>query len=113
MHAAISLLLLLFFGHALADYPLQGEFLTKHKNHTLDTSEWRWGSKKSMFAHSTIHAGFVLLFTGSALLALAELVIHFATDYSKCDGRITSNQDQAIHYACKVAWWAITVFAPR
>jgi hypothetical protein len=46
----------------------------------------------------------VLLITGSVWMACAELVIHAATDYAKCDLKLTFNQDQAIHYVCKLLW---------
>lgn len=105
----IRLLLLLFAGHALCDYPLQGDFLAKGKNHKAPFAGM--AAWQLLLAHCLIHMGMVLLITGSAWLALAEMVIHYATDYAKCDGRITFNQDQAIHYGCKVlwAWIAVTV----
>lgn len=95
-------LLLLLAGHALCDYPLQGDFLAKGKNHKLPfpcMPAWQ-----ILLAHCLIHCGMVLLVTGSVWLALAELLIHYATDYAKCDGRISFNQDQAIHYTCKFIW---------
>lgn len=95
-------LLLLFAGHALCDYPLQGDFLAKGKNHTAPLPGVPW--YQCLFAHALIHAGMVLLITHNLWLALAELVIHAATDYTKCSGKLTFNQDQAIHYACKILW---------
>lgn len=103
-------LLLLFAGHAVCDYPLQGEFLAKAKNRHLNTSGGWW---RDMLAHCIIHAGMVLLITGSVSLALAELVIHYATDCAKCDGWISSSVDQAIHYSCKVAWVLVLFFWAR
>lgn len=142
----ISLLILLLGGHALADYPLQGDFLAKGKNHRLaecacgkeitrigrKACDLCWGPidkpyevcvdnhwhaplphflgwQKSMLAHCLIHAMFVYLFTGHWQLALAELVIHGITDWAKCDGRISSNTDQAIHYGCKILWWLAVI----
>jgi hypothetical protein len=98
----IARVLLLFAGHALCDYPLQGDFLAKGKNHKAPIAGipfWQ-----CLFAHALIHAGMVYLVTRSTWMALAELGIHTATDYAKCDGRITFNQDQAIHFGCKVLW---------
>ena len=95
-------LLLLFAGHALCDFPLQGDFLARGKNHKApipDIPFWQ-----CLVAHALIHAGMVYLITKSLPFALAELVIHALTDYAKCDGRITFNQDQAIHYTCKLLW---------
>lgn len=94
--------LLLFAGHALCDYPLQGDFLAKGKNHKAPIPGVPF--YHCLAAHALIHAGMVYLITRSFWLALAELTIHTMTDYAKCDGRISFNQDQAIHYACKLLW---------
>lgn len=106
--AGVSLLLLLFAGHALCDYPLQGDFLAKGKNQKAPIPGVPW--YQCLFAHSLIHAGMVMLITRSLWLGLAELWIHAATDYTKSAGRISFNQDQAIHYGCKVAWCAIAMW---
>lgn len=100
-------LLMLCAGHALCDYPLQGEFLARGKNHTAPFAGM--ASWQLLLAHCFIHMGMVLLITGSVWMAVAELAIHFVTDYAKCDGRINFDQDQAIHYACKLMWVAIIV----
>ncbi len=98
----LATLILLFAGHALCDFPLQGQFLSDAKNHRRLGVGEHWA--RALFAHSMIHCAMVYLITGSVILGMAEFVIHAATDYAKCDGRITSTQDQAIHYACKIAW---------
>jgi hypothetical protein len=99
------ILLLLIASHALADYPLQGDFLARAKNHTAPISGVPW--YQALAAHSAIHAGFVGLITGSVWLALAEFMAHTATDYAKCSGKISYNTDQAIHIACKCVWVAM------
>lgn len=98
----LSLLALLIFCHFLADYPLQGDFLSKAKNQTSPVPGVPW--YQALSAHSGIHAGFVGLATGSLALAVAEFVIHAVTDYTKCSGRISYNQDQAVHIICKFVW---------
>ena len=103
----MRILLLLLAGHALCDYPLQGDFLARGKNHLApfrDMAAWQL-----LLAHCLIHMGMVLLITGNAWLALAELVIHYGTDWVKCDERINFNQDQAVHYGCKILWAIIAV----
>lgn len=102
----MKILLLLLAGHALCDYPLQGDFLARGKNHKAPFAEM--SSWQLLLAHCMIHMGMVLLITGSVWMALAELVIHYCTDYAKCDGRINFNQDQTIHYGCKVLWAYLT-----
>lgn len=100
-------LALLIAAHALADYPLQGDFLAKAKNHRAPIPGVPW--YQALAAHSAIHAGFVGVITGSAWLGLAEFLIHTATDYAKCDGRISYNTDQAVHIGCKIAWALIAI----
>lgn len=102
------LLLLLFAGHALCDYPLQGDFLSHGKNRLLKGIPWY----QCLFSHALIHSGMVYIVTrymgyASLSLALAELVIHAATDYTKGRGKISFNTDQGIHFACKLAWATI------
>lgn len=103
------MLVALLAGHALADYPLQGEFLAEGKNRHTVIGSRQW--PHLLTAHSMIHAGFVGILTGSTWLALAEFCIHWMTDFAKCDKRISFNVDQAIHYCCKVAWWTIAIGA--
>jgi len=97
----LATLVLLFAGHALCDFPLQGQFLSDAKNRHKSVGE-HW--MRALFAHSMIHCAMVYLVTGSLIYGLAELVIHAFTDYAKCDGWIDSTEDQAIHYLCKIAW---------
>lgn len=101
-HSFLWYLLMLCAGHALCDYPLQGDFLAKGKNVNTPIPGMAW--QQLLLAHCLIHCGMVLLITGSAWMAIAELVIHFFTDFMKCDNYIDFNMDQAIHYGCKVAW---------
>lgn len=97
-----TLLFLLMTAHALADYPLQGPFLSEAKNRHTAVGKVFW--PHALTAHAVIHGGFVLVLTGSIWLALAEVVIHWVTDFLKCENCVTLNTDQFIHVACKVAW---------
>lgn len=100
-----TLLFLLLAAHALADYPLQGPFLSEAKNRNTAIGKLFW--PHALAAHSMIHGGAVLMLTGSIWLAGLEVLIHAATDWMKCEGRISLNVDQLIHVACKFAWAAI------
>lgn len=91
--------------HALCDYPLQGDFLSKAKNRTSPIPGVPW--YQALGAHAVIHAGAVTFVTGSVWLGLAEFVAHFVIDDAKCRGRISFNVDQAAHIACKLAWLAL------
>jgi hypothetical protein len=99
----------LLAGHALADYPLQGDFLSKAKNRTAPIPGVPWW--QALGAHVAIHGAFVAFITGIWWLFVVEAVIHWLTDDAKCQGRISFNQDQAIHLACKAAWLAIAIGA--
>lgn len=98
-------LLAMTAGHALADYPLQGDFLAKAKNRTAPIPGVPWW--QALGAHAIIHGAIVALVTKSTALGIAEALVHAATDDAKCRGKLTFNQDQAIHLACKVLWLAL------
>jgi len=99
-------LALLLIGHALADYPLQGEWIAKAKNHKLNlVGEIIW--PHVLACHAAIHAGFVWMITGNGWLGLCEFIAHFVIDYAKSDGKLTYNQDQTLHLLCKVLWVVI------
>ena len=113
--AILGKFLLLCAGHALCDYPLQGDFLAKGKNRWKAIPGVPW--YQCLFAHALIHAGMVYLITGVLWMGLAELAIHAFVDYAKCaewfgsqtygtEGINSSafNIDQAIHYGCKLLW---------
>jgi hypothetical protein len=99
------MLFFLIVGHALADYPLQGDFLAQAKNRNTPVGKIFW--PHALGAHAMIHAGFVTLITGSVLLGIAEAVVHAVTDWLKCENKISLNTDQAVHIACKVIWAAL------
>lgn len=101
--------LILFFvlcvGHALADFALSNEFFSVYKSHKtkyphIQETIWPW----LLGSHALIHAGMVFAATLNIWLALTELVLHALTDYLKSAGRISFHTDQAIHYACKLAY---------
>ena len=50
------------------------------------------------------------IITGSVVLGILEAIIHAATDWLKCENRISLNADQAIHIVCKFAWAAIAAY---
>ena len=98
---ASDLLILLFLGHFLADYPLQGDKMAIEKCPGCDaTMDWRWW----LMAHTATHGFVVALLTGVPLLGLAEMVAHFVIDYGKCRFRYSLLVDQILHWVCKLAW---------
>jgi len=102
---SVILFFWLMFGHAMADYPLQGDFLSGMKrraNKIAGESMWLWG----LAMHGCIHAGFVFMFTRSPILAALEFVCHITIDFAKCEGKISFKMDQALHVLCKILWVA-------
>ncbi|GAA5143948.1 hypothetical protein GCM10023213_33000 [Prosthecobacter algae] len=109
---AFKALFALCIGHAVADFPLQGEYLATGKNRRFlirlqdpsrPVSIW----VVCMSAHCLIHAGAVWLITGSALLGMVEFVVHWGIDVAKCEGKTNFNQDQVLHVVCKMAYVAV------
>ena len=103
------MLIALVGAHAFFDYAGQGDFMSKAKNRTAPIPTVPWWN--ILAAHSAIHGAAVALITGIWWLFILEAAIHFATDDAKCRGRISYNTDQAIHIACKLAWWLIAIGA--
>jgi hypothetical protein len=92
----------LLVGHAVCDYPLQGDFLARGKNHKNPIPGIPW--YHCLIAHALIHGGAVALITGDVWLGCIEAAIHTVIDYGKCDGRFGFNFDQALHIGCKIVW---------
>ncbi|MGV8959873.1 MAG: DUF3307 domain-containing protein [Stenotrophomonas sp.] len=105
----LQLFALLIFGHALADYPLQGQFLARAKNRLSPVPGVPW--YQALGAHAVIHGGMVGVITGSLLLGALECAAHALIDDFKCARRIGFNVDQALHVGCKLLWVAAVAIA--
>jgi hypothetical protein len=105
----IQTLFWLLVGHALADYPLQGNFLAKAKNPYAPIPGVPW--LFALSAHALIHAGAVVAVTGCYVLGAVEFVLHAVIDLSKCSKRLSFAQDQSLHVLLKVAYAAISYYA--
>ena len=115
---ALVLFFALVIGHAFADFPLQGDFLSHGKNRNIKPPKLADGKKSPrylwiylMTAHCLIHAGFVWVITGCAALALAELVLHWVIDAAKCEGKTSFATDQWLHVATKAVFVLIVWLA--
>lgn len=102
--SAVELVVLFLFAHAICDYPLQGDFLSKAKNRLAPIPGVPWW--QAMAAHSAIHAGAVFLLSGVWWMAAVEFVAHFLIDDAKCANRIGFNADQALHVGLKLSFVA-------
>lgn len=100
MEPALYMALMLLAAHWLADYPLQGPFLSEAK--VIGPLRFY-----HLVAHAGIHGGAVALVTGSVWLGLAEWIAHGVIDELKVRGWTTFALDQALHIGCKIVWLAI------
>ena len=112
--SALVMFFALTIGHAFADFPLQGDFLSRGKNRNgppMQLADGKRGPENLwvylMSAHCLIHAGFVWIISGQVLLALAELVLHWSIDAAKCEGRTSFATDQWLHIITKAAYVGI------
>lgn len=95
-------------AHALADFPLQGDYLARQKTRTSAGSREEW--IVALSAHSLIHAGAVWLVTGSMILGVAELVLHALIDLGKGERKFGLMTDQILHLSCKVGYVVLLAF---
>ncbi len=102
----LEMLAYMVAAHFLIDYALQGDWMSKAKNPTLDLVPGEKIWPMALFGHALLHAVAVKIITGNWLLFAVELVIHAITDYRKCVGCFGYNHDQAIHIGCKVLYAA-------
>lgn len=100
----------LLIVHAVCDFSLHSDFLAKGKD------PWGQVGKGGVWfhcltAHALIHAGGVLVVTGSSFLAALELCCHWLIDFGKCGGRYGYHVDQLLHVWCKVTWCLYALYA--
>ncbi len=104
--AGLQILFALIIAHVLFDYPLQGDFLAKYKNRHYKSDEptppLLWAH--CLTAHSLMHAGAVWAITGSFIIGLIELVLHWIIDFIKCEGITNIHSDQALHILCRIGY---------
>jgi hypothetical protein len=107
----VTLLFLLFCGHAIADFALQTTWIAIHKNrHSKDNllpgeqemepTVWPW----VLTAHSLHHGLMVYLITRSIVLGLSETIVHWVTDFGKSEKWYGFHVDQILHLVAKVVW---------
>lgn len=114
-------LMLMFGGHAVADYGLQSAYVAEQKVRRSDNPDWF----VTLGAHCLIHGFLVVcvaLLAGIAsgvplrdaagiagALGWAETAVHFAIDHAKGMQRFSYRIDQLLHYGCKLLWLAILI----
>jgi hypothetical protein len=94
--------------HALADYPLQGDFLANQKARDQADSREVW--IVALCAHSVIHAGGVWLVSGSLVYGVVEFVLHALIDLGKGEKKFGLMTDQLLHLGCKVVYAILLIY---
>lgn len=112
---AAQVLFLLVAGHALMDFPLQGEFLAQCKSRRYLEQRADPARPPSiwivcMVSHCALHAAAVWIITGCVILGCVEFLLHAIIDTVKCEGFTSFNQDQLLHLACKIGYVGIAAF---
>ena len=108
--SASVVLFALLIGHALADFPLQGEFLSITKNRRFQPpADGKYPVSPRLWiyclsVHSLIQAGAVWIITTSPLLGFIEFVVHWLIDFVKCEGATGFEFDQWLHIGTKVVY---------
>ncbi len=94
--------------HALADFPLQGDYIAKQKARRQADSNSVW--IVALLAHCVIHAGGVWLVSGSLAFGFTELVLHGLIDFSKGEEKFGLIADQLLHVGCKLAYALVLAY---
>lgn len=104
--AGLQIFFALLIAHALFDYPLQGDFLSRNKNrHYKDENNNVKGLWiHCLTSHSILHAGSVWLITGSFIIGIMEFVLHWIIDFLKCEGITNFHIDQFLHVLCRILY---------
>lgn len=105
------LFLKLIVGHCIADFPGQGDFLARAKNHREPIRGVLW--YQALLAHAIIQGGMVGYITGRPWLGIVEFVLHAAIDWLKSEGLFTFNEDQIAHVACKLFYVTLLALISR
>ncbi len=106
----VALLAGFILFHVLADFPLQGAYLSKQKCRCSAENRGDW--IVALSAHCIIQAGGVWFVSGSLVYAAVELVLHALIDTGKCQGRYGLAMDQILHIASKIVYVIIIIAFP-
>jgi hypothetical protein len=111
VHGPVGLLFAFLIVHALADFPLQGEYLAREKVRGNSGGRPSWFIALS--AHSLIHGGGVWWVSGSMTIGLIEVFLHWGIDLGKGEGKFGLVADQLLHVACKLGYVGLLVLLPQ
>ena len=106
-----SIFFLFLCGHALADFAFQTEWVATNKNRNVrkslppdqqKTMQIIW--PHLLTAHALQHGLMVYLVSQRLSLGIGETVVHWISDFGKCEKWYGFHTDQVIHIGSKVVW---------
>ena len=110
----LELLFKLLVGHAIADFALQSEAMSKGKNRNqISVKSLPKGQKYVpcwpywLTAHALIHGGMVYLATNILILGIIETAFHWIIDFWKCENQYGPHLDQYFHIFLKIIYVGI------
>lgn len=108
----IETFIVLLWGHAVADFGLQSNFMATYKNRNNQPPVPPGQKRVTVWpyyltAHAMIHGAMVYLITGSVIWGVYETVTHWILDYLKTGNYTNPHQDQFGHIFLKflIAIW--------
>ncbi len=111
-----TLLFLFLCGHALGDFALQTEWMATNKDRNIrlryppeERAKLQVIWPYLLTSHSLHHGLIVFLITQRLSLGIAETVVHWISDYAKCERWYGFHGDQAIHILSKFLWLGLIV----
>jgi hypothetical protein len=111
-----ALLFFLIAAHALMDYSLQNDSMAlckcrKSTSPLAASVPWYyWLTSHALLHGAAVAAIFRWMgYDWSVVFAIgmAETVLHWGSDYAKCEKLYSLHVDQAFHITCKLAWWTL------
>jgi len=113
MEEVIRIFFLLMVAHAVADFALQSDTMSKGKNRNKKPDYIPAGQKYCacwpywLGAHSLIAGGAVYAVTGLLSLGIFETVAHWIIDFLRCENLTTPHRDQFDHIVLRVCYAGI------
>ena len=111
----IEFLIKLFMAHAMGDFVLQTEIMSKLKSRYNKPDFIPNGQKYVptwgfwLSAHGLVHGGLIYFFTGNIWLGALETILHCGIDFLKCENVTNPYIDQLLHCLCKILYVLLIV----
>lgn len=114
----LEILFRLIMAHAVADFALQTDAMSKGKNRNKKPDYIPEGQKPMacwpywLSAHALIAGLGVYWATGILSFGILETILHWGLDFAKCENYYSPHIDQLLHFACRAGYcfvWFLTI----